>query len=410
MKKFLCNWLLSFLLPAVVYGGGSSYSRYGKGDILFFGGSRAYALGGCGIATLNTEYLNQFNPAGLSKLLLTQFAASFENTTISSHTQNQGAAKYNTFGFQSFFVAIPVSIENGIGLSLEYTPYSRVAYAVRKTSLQEGYLFTNTYYGNGGIASIALGLSFSLTQNIHAGVKVANYYGRTEQYTKADFESSDLTNSEYEYSHNYNGFAGTFGVIVEHVGKELGVQALEPLTVGITFSPPAKLTTDVIAYYPAFDTSIVKKTGTSDIPFSLGFGVSYRIDSRYQVVSDLQFQDWKNAPMIGQNEPTLRNAIRFGIGCERLPERRQSSFWQRTAYRIGGYYHQTYYTLNGTGIDEIGITAGLGIPVGAIGKLDLGFQYGVRGTTATNLQKDTFYRISLGLTVSERWFLQFEEE
>lgn len=408
MKTHLNIVLLTFLLPSILFGGGSSYSRYGVGDILSFGGNRSYALGGCGIATLHSEYLNQYNPAGLSKLLITQFSGAYENTTISSTSSAHGSAKYNTFGFQSFFIGIPISIDNGIALSLEYTPYSRVAYAIRKTTILNQATSTNTYYGTGGIALLGAGLSFSITDYISVGIKAVNYFGKNEQYIKADYDT--YYDADYERSLYYNGFGATLGMMYENIGKDLGISSLENLTVGMIISPPSRLLADDITYYPTYDTSITKRKGNAYLPLSVGFGVTYNYKNMYHLVSDVQFQQWASAKQFGATDPNLRNALRFGIGCERLPQYRQPSFWQRTAYRLGAYYHATYLTINGHGIDEYGFTAGLGLPLGMVGKLDVSFQYGIRGTTSFNLQKDTFYRISLGLTVREQWFLQFEEE
>ncbi|HOV98415.1 MAG TPA: hypothetical protein PK595_02450 [Bacteroidota bacterium] len=410
MKKTSLLWIIGFfLLSQNSFAGGSSYSRYGKGDILYFGGSRAYALGGCGIATIGNNYLNQFNPAGLSRLLITQFSGSFENSTISSSTQN-GSSKYNTFGIQSFFIAIPISIEDGIALSLEYTPYSQVAYAIRSTSEQAGYLRTNTFYGNGGLATLAAGLSLSITNDIHIGAKVVYDFGRTEQYIKTDFTNSDILDTEIEHSYGYHGFGSSFGIIVERIGKHLNIKWLEPLTLGLTFSPPLSLSTDYQAYYPTYDTTITLQSGYSDLPLSFGAGMSYNLNKSYILVSDIQAQQWDRAKIFGQPEASLRNSIRFGIGCERVPNRQETSFWKRSSYRVGAYYHSTYYDINGKGIDELGVTAGIGFPIRMLGKLDLGFQYSTRGVTDQNLQKDSFYRISLGLTVNERWFLKFEED
>ncbi|MCX7984019.1 MAG: hypothetical protein N3A63_03840 [Bacteroidetes bacterium] len=407
MKTFLKSFIACTLIPSLLFGGGSSYSRYGIGDLLYFGGNRAYALGGCGIATLHSEYLNQFNPAGLSKLLITQFSSAFENNTISSSTR-YGSSKYNTYGFQSFFIAIPISIDNGIALSMEYTPYSSVAYAIRRTTVLPHGTSTNTYYGTGGIAFLGVGLSLSLTDNLHLGLKVANYFGKNEQYIKADYDV--YYDADYERSTYYNGFGTTVGVLYEHIGKELNIPSLETLSLGLIFSPPTQLSANDIAYYPLYDTTVTKRKGNSELPFSFGIGASYVLKNTYQLLTDFHYQQWASAKHFGRVNQDLRNAFRFALGVERLPQFRQPSFWQRTAYRLGAYYHATYYNIHGRGIDEYGFTAGIGLPLGTLGKLDVAFQYGVRGTTAYDLQRDTFYRISLGVTVREQWFIQFEEE
>ncbi len=410
MRQYFVLFITLFLTLQILYAGGSSYSRYGIGDLLYFGGNRSYALGGAGLALISSDQVNIYNPAGLTKLLLTNFSSSYENTTISSQTSSYGQSKYNTFGFQTFFVAIPLSIEDGISLSLEYTPYSNIAYAIRKSGIFDSDQFISTFYGSGGLSTVAVGLSYSISNDIHTGLKIHNYFGKNEQYIKTDFENSSFLDFDVEHSFYYNGFGVTFGIIAENIGSLINVPALKPLTLGITCSPKVQLITDEKSYYPSFDTTVIVRTGKSELPFSLGIGAAYNINSSYLVVSDFLLQQWGDTKIFGQTNPTFRNSLRFGIGIEKLPERRQISFWRKTSYRIGAYYNSSYYNINGKKIDEYGFTAGLGLPNFLIGKIDIGFQYGIRGTTAYNLQKDTFYRISLGIGVQERWFLQFEEE
>jgi uncharacterized membrane protein len=103
------------------------------------------------------------------------------------------------------------------------------------------------------------------------------------------------------------------------------------------------------------------------------------------------------------------NAFRAALGFEFLPRQTTSASWGRTAYRFGGYYYSTYYYLNGTGINEIGITGGIGIPLSYTGKMDVGFQLATRGTTNSSLQKDTIVRMNIALSVTELWFFKYED-
>nr|MBP8976888.1 hypothetical protein [Bacteroidota bacterium] len=260
------------------------------------------------------------------------------------------------------------------------------------------------------LVALAAGISLSVTNDIHLGAKIAYDFGRKEQYIKTDFTDANILDTEFEHSYGYHGFGGSFGIIVERIGQHLHIKCLEPLTLGLTFSPSLSLSTNDQAYYPMYDTTITLQSGYSDLPLSIGAGLSYNLNKSYILVSDIQVQQWDRTKTLEHTESSLRNSIKFGIGCERVPNRKETNFWSRSSYRIGAYYHSTYYNINGKGIDELGITAGIGLPIRMLGKLDLGFQYAKRGTTEYNLQTDSFYRISLGLTVNERWFLKFEEE
>jgi hypothetical protein len=80
------------------------------------------------------------------------------------------------------------------------------------------------------------------------------------------------------------------------------------------------------------------------------------------------------------------------------------------ALRLGGYLHETYYVVNEQPIDEWGVTAGLAVPFSGESRLNFGFEYGERGSTSHNLLKETIFRFSVGLTISETWFQTFDDE
>ncbi len=406
----ICSLLFLLFIPSSIFAGGSTYSRYGMGDLLLFGGSRSYAMGGTGIASIGGDFINQFNPAGLTKIVNPLLTGSFEMERYTSESAT-GSGTFNTFNFQSFVVAIPISVDDGIVLSLEATPYSRVGYAVNRTDtvlLGSNTTSLNSYYGSGGIMNLGLGISYSVSDHFHIGLKIQNYYGSSDQFVVSKYSDSTLTNANYEASSYYNGFGATFGAIWENIGNSIGVRALEHLTAGIVISTPVSLSTDSTLYYPSIDTSTVN-SGYSTIPLSIGLGLSYIPSDQYHVEADFIYQSWKSAKYLGYEDPNIRNAYRVGLGFEFLPRQTTAATWGRTSYRIGGYYYSTYYFLNGTGINEIGITGGVGLPLSYTGKMDVGFQLATRGTTNSLLQKDTIVRMNIALSVTELWFFKFED-
>lgn len=407
MRYIKIYGILFFLLfPCIVFAGGSTYSRYGVGDILLYGGSRSYAMGGTGIASIGSDFINEFNPAGLAKITNPLLTGSFEMEHFSSESAT-GDGTFNSFNFQSFVIAIPISVDNGIVLSLEATPYSRVAYATNRTdTVGSNETSYNSYYGSGGIMNLGLGISYSVSDHFHIGLKIQNYYGNCDQFVVSNYSDSSLTNANYEASSYYNGFGATFGVIWEKIGSSIGIQALEPLTAALVISTPVSLTTDSALYYPSIDTSTTHY-GNTTIPLSVGLGLSYSPNEQYHIDADFIYQTWKDSKSLGNIDPNLRDAYRAALGFEFLPRQTTASTWGRTAYRFGGYYYSTYCFLNGTGINEIGITGGIGLPMSYTGKMDIGFQMATRGTTNALLQKDTIFRLNIALSVTELWFVQY---
>jgi hypothetical protein len=115
-------------------------------------------------------------------------------------------------------------------------------------------------------------------------------------------------------------------------------------------------------------------------------------------------------PVNDFNLTPLRNSQRIGAGVELMAQRDPlAPFSDRVAYRIGGYYDASYLVLNGVSLNEYGVSAGIGFPIWAESRISLGVQYGWRGTTENQLQKDRILRISASMNISEFWFNRPEE-
>jgi hypothetical protein len=190
-------------------------------------------------------------------------------------------------------------------------------------------------------------------------------HGRVQQYQKTSFNNSDLSPSTFDRSTYFSGFTFTLGTIYESIGKLLEIPAIHNLTVGLTLTTSSSLDADVNRTYPedsyfGGDSTVTEK-GTTELPLSIGLGLSYLHQNSYRFLCDLAF-------------------------------------------------NSTYYQLNGVGIDEFLVSGGLGFPMGPESQFNIGMQLGVRGSTDKHLQKDTIIRLSVAVSASEIWFLKFDEE
>jgi hypothetical protein len=56
-------------------------------------------------------------------------------------------------------------------------------------------------------------------------------------------------------------------------------------------------------------------------------------------------------------------------------------------------------------INEFGISFGVGLPMGRkFSNINIGFEYGSKGTTNSNLVKENFFNINLSLSFNDKWF------
>jgi hypothetical protein len=271
-----------------------------------------------------------------------------------------------------------------------------------------------TFYGSGGISSLSLGLSASLSTAFHIGARLNYIYGRTRQYQTDYFDDPNYVSPSFDRSAYFSGFTFTFGTIYESVGKLLGISSLNNFSIGLTATTPATLDADEDRTYQGAaaysNDSIVIKHGNVELPITAGLGISYMHQDRYRFLGDLTFQNWANTKYFGKDLEEIRNSYRTSFGFELAPLKGTDSYWSRISYRIGFAYHSTYYKIHGVGIDEIMISGGLGFPMGAQSKLNIGLQFGIRGTTDSKLQKDNIFRLSIAISASELWFQKYEEE
>jgi hypothetical protein len=65
-------------------------------------------------------------------------------------------------------------------------------------------------------------------------------------------------------------------------------------------------------------------------------------------------------------------------------------------------------SINDVDFSEYGITFGIGLPVrraeNSYPRLNLGFEYGNKGTTDAGLIKEKFFNMNVGVTVNATWF------
>jgi hypothetical protein len=100
------------------------------------------------------------------------------------------------------------------------------------------------------------------------------------------------------------------------------------------------------------------------------------------------------------------NASTFAVGGFYTPNRSSfESYFKRITYRAGLRLDKTGMVINNTDINNFGITFGLGLPLGNnLSNLNLGFELGRRGTTSADLIEESYFKLSIGLSLNDQWF------
>jgi len=142
-------------------------------------------------------------------------------------------------------------------------------------------------------------------------------------------------------------------------------------------------------------------------PMSFGIGLSYVYDKRLTVGADFTFQKWSSVTYMNAKN-AFCNRTKIALGAEFLPNPLGRSYLAHVKYRLGAYYSQPYYKINGMrAANEYGVTAGFGLPIPRTRSvLSLSAQYvRTEGKTAAFLNENTL-RVCIGVTFNERWFFK----
>jgi hypothetical protein len=406
-----CPWTTSFADNT----GGSSYSRYGVGDIRYFSTSRAMGMGGAGIAVLSNQVIDRFNPALWTRVNRVRFSAGAMYEGFSS-TDLNGSSYLSKTHVNSLSLAVPIERDFGISLSAGVAPYSKVNYNILSPSTQGSLNYTLKYLGEGGLSLAHLGISGSIGHELHLGTKLDYYFGSINHTISQTFTTTDYSSAEVMRSTRLSGAGITFGVVYSGLKNLLNLSEGTAFNIAAVVNTTSYITTTDERFSTFNSGTVVARDtvafpdGKLRLPYSFIVGLAYQSEN-ITIAGDVAYQKWSDLSSNGVTFSDIRDSYRFGLGMELLPKKDMSApFTQRIAYRAGFFYQASYYQINNTPINEFGITGGMGIPLFADTRLGIAAEYSFRGTTDFQLQKDKILRISFTLDIGELWFIRPPEE
>jgi hypothetical protein len=404
MKKF---FLVSFCLFSVAFAGkGSIYSRFGIGEIGTLSNGRTAGMGHTGVATFSGASINFMNPASTGNIVRTLISAGYQYEMFSSEDAS-GTSLIGTGSFNEFGLAFPISSRNNIVLSMGMVPFSSVGYEQRTVQSVSGTEATQVYEGRGGITSGQISLSYSPMAGLTLGVTGHYLFGSIYRDQSISFSNSAFYGGSYNQTLSMSGVAATIGGIYTGIDKALGFSETKNIDFGLTLFSGSSMDLDneILRNYSSNQDTLLPSSGTVDIPVGISAGLSY-LNNRVLYAADLHFQNWENFTINGTHPSEIQNSIRVGAGLEFLPtDNIGGSFWQKASFRTGGYYRMTNLNLNGESINEMFVTAGVGLPFSFESRINLGLEAGIRGSVSASLIKDTIVRFTVSVTASEMMFI-----
>lgn len=410
MRQLKIFILFLFSASLVLADGGSIYSRFGLGDLHSPFSARRFALGELGIALSDKNYLSFINPAGLNELQFTRFETGFLYT--GDNAQNSALSVFHTnLHFNGLMTGFPIDHDYGISFAIGLVPFSDVAYEVLQTQsnpLVDDH--TVRFSGEGGISKFVMGASYRLPLDFALGVTYDYYFGRIGNNSSVTFVSgSTMRNASYHRETSYHGIGLSAGLISSNLSKILGISDLKDFKIGLVFSPEVTLSADSVDNSTSSIGTIAISSGSSKtkLSYKLGVGASFNLINKYTFVLDYLYQPFSQFTNNGFQSSNLQDYYKMSLGFEfRDSENRSDSFWDHITLRTGISYEQSQYKINGYGINQFSIYGGVAFPISYDNTIDLGLQYGKRGTTDNNLISENIFKFNVTLSLGEIWFLR----
>lgn len=409
IKKILISSCLFFSIVSFSQESTSSpYSYYGIGEARFNGNVESRSMGGISMIPDSTR-INFQNPASYGNLKLTNFAIGLSTDSKKQKSENStSAAKRSSIDYIS--LAIPLG-KFGAGFGL--MPYSSVGYKIENNS-EDVNQNSRRFYGTGGVNRVFLGTGYRIMPNLSIGATAYYNFGKI-QTNSLEF-NIPIGSREYNVT-DLSGLSLNFGLMYQYKLKE-------KLTLfsSLYYAPKSIITStnqntiSTVAINSNFDYSNIDTSGTVitttdlETPQKWALGIGVGNIKKWGCGLDIALQEAAKKHNTYNNSDNLSygNYQRFGFGGYFTPATNPFfNYLKRITYRGGFVYEKTGLIVNSTSINDVGMTLGVGLPIsGSLSNLNVGMQFGKKGTTSNNLVQENYIILNIGFSLNDKWFVK----
>ncbi len=427
IKKFFS--LAIFLVISVcasaqdgTYGAYSPYSIYGIGDISKEGTAYNKSMGGTGIATRNRRFINYLNPAAVTARDTLAFMADFgivQKNTI--YSQGDLRSANNTFNIYNLVLSFPIYKSSAFMVGI--TPYSDVGYDFSSIETNPDIIgntgnITYDSYGTGSVYQAFVGAGVTLWKRLSVGAEMIYYFGNIDKVTNMNYSDDSYRSLNSGNELNINGVTGKFGLQYEqNLGNDVSI------TLGATYRLGNKMKGYATDFRYANQSNVtdslrhhIDTLAASGVRFGdeLGVGISVRKGEKWSAEFNYIRSDWRKSgfdsargfAVVGDSRFSSTVSQSFRAGFEIVPNRNDIRYYFKTcSYRIGAYYDQSYYKLDGNNVNSMGITLGITLPVFRwYNGISIGVDLGQKSSTRNNMICERYAMFVVGFNIHDIWF------
>ncbi|MBQ9362391.1 MAG: hypothetical protein IJT97_03110 [Bacteroidaceae bacterium] len=437
------------LLTMAQNGVNSPYSRYGFGLLSDRSMGFNKAMGGVAQGFRNSQEINIANPASYSAV--DSLTALFDlGMTVQNGNYSMGGVRQNIKNSSFDYAAYAFRATKGLGIAVALLPFSKIKYdfASESETLQGNNNLTSSYAysGDGGLRQIMIGAGWQVLKPLSIGMNVGYLWGEYEHNMTMAYSSS----STYGIKRSYTADISTF-TLEGGAQYTVKLSKKELLTIGATAMLGHKMGNNAYRTTATMNASTVEASSADtlenafQLPHTIAVGATYYLGNKLRAGIDFELQRWghvrfpvtenydqkKQTGSYTHTYHVLNDRIRIAAGAEYLPDfTAQRSIFKKMRYKVGGYYSRSYANANESKLasskkpSEFGLTAGVTIPISnrnlfySSPKINVTFSwvhtsipYYMNSSLVTptvGTLKENYLRLSVGLTLSERWFYKWK--
>ncbi len=423
IKRILIVVLVTISTSLVAQRNSSSpYSFFGIGEDVSRTTVEQSSMGGIGVALKDVNHLNFINPAANADLRYATYALGGELSllNISSNTSSDSG---NTTSLR--YVALGFPIGKNAGFSAGLQPVSNVGYALLNSinDTNGDFLEATRFAGNGGTSRLFGAFGINVFNDLALGLEAGFIFGTIDNSISNQRANVSLL-TRYEKETRVRGGQFKFGAQYKkklkndlEVNVGLAVQLESELSVTGSERLYSYNFSTITGIEEPRDTLYDRSVSGQLInPVKTIMGVGIGKENKWYAGVDYEFQEaFQNEGNLVQGSTyKFESSNRLSLGGYYIPKINSiSSYWDRITYRAGLRFQKTGLLVDGTNsgtnftsIDDFGINLGFGLPMPRqLSSLNLGFEYGQKGTIDNNLIKENYFNIRLSLSLnSTNWF------
>ena len=409
IKKINLALFLLFSIATIAQQSTSSpYSFYGIGDVRFKGTAENRLMGGVSVFP-DSIHVNIQNPASYASLNLSTYTVggSFNSTRLNAFTGNEKAQRS---ALDYLAVGIPLK-KMGFGFGL--IPYSAVGYRIRN---EDALGVVNRYSASGGLNKVFLGFGYKINPNFSLGADIHYNFGNVETIGIEKIPDVQLGSQEINTSELSGANINLSAMYQRKINTKLNVYGSLVYTPESNLSSKNTRINSTVLYSDFFDppnedvSEAIVSRNTIKMPTKIAIGFGIGQSKKWMLGNELTFQQ---SSKFGNRYNDLvnvkyKNAFKYSVGGYYIPNYTSfSNYLNKITYRGGFRYEQTGMVIKNENINDYAFTAGLGLPLGgAFSNLNVGVEYGRRGTAKALLIEENYTNVVLSLSLNDRWFIK----